>query len=590
VGLAATGLLAALVAGAVLLAPPEDAPPGPRGLRQATPATARPCDPVPVYAAGQPLGPVCAEEAAGRGLTVLSLADDWLPVLFSETADRPQPIRSRLVELANERLRGRAHEQARRDRYFELHGIFPSFGVLGRRLLDERRHACHDQVPPAPTVTTAMVEAHLRCDGLLRAAPGRRSLSGARRRALAVHRRWHMVPGAARLDPELAALFSSGSRERDFRALLRALRERVADASGLLEDGSAAGQPGTVLGRTLDPREIRLGLARAAATPIAGPGVTASPDLLSRATEAAAQALGWTSPGEARRWFASGRPRPGRVALPLPPLPPYHRAHMDLRVEIDRGDVVLAPPDARTARRRQRIPTIVVLARGDDGREVALVRWPTTIGGWNRFEDEDGSTTLRYADSRVGPAVWRDLLATPTWYPPPGIPVRSLLDETPLGLRPRTEIIGPGYRAAYGLVALVHEEPPRAPRTDLVDRGIRTHGTPAYRSVGRGNSHGCHRLYNHLAVRLGSFLLHHREHVRHGAPRQRYKRLIEWEEQQLALESDHRGYRFELRPPVPVEVRAGRVLGSRAAVARAIPIDPPAAGGVPPIAAVASEF
>jgi hypothetical protein len=80
-------------------------------------------------------------------------------------------------------------------------------------------------------------------------------------------------------------------------------------------------------------------------------------------------------------------------------------------------------------------------------------------------------------------------------------------------------------------------------------------------------------------VRLGSFLLRHRLHVRHGAARQRYQRLLLWQEasgemQALELRSDQRGYRYELAPPVTVTVEPGRVHGSRAAVARAVPLQP----------------
>jgi hypothetical protein len=122
----------------------------------------------------------------------------------------------------------------------------------------------------------------------------------------------------------------------------------------------------------------------------------------------------------------------------------------------------------------------------------------------------------------------------------------------------------------------VHEErrTGAAGTSQLRDYGIRTHGTPSHLSVARGNSHGCHRLYNHLALRLGGFLLQHRSHLRHGAPRQHYQRLLVWEDQEIALESEHRGYRYELVPPVPVQVLPGVVRGSRAAVARDHPLPP----------------
>jgi hypothetical protein len=168
-----------------------------------------------------------------------------------------------------------------------------------------------------------------------------------------------------------------------------------------------------------------------------------------------------------------------QVLVALPPPPAYHRRHMPLRARIDRGDVWLTAPDSRRVGGRR--PALVLLAR-DGSREVALARWPTTIGGWQPFEEEDGSLNLRHGESPAGSAVWRDLLAGPAWYPPTGIPVQALLARSAGGPRARAELIGPGYRAAYGLMALVHEEP-RAEA--LMDHGIRTHGSPSFLSVAR---------------------------------------------------------------------------------------------------------
>jgi hypothetical protein len=79
------------------------------------------------------------------------------------------------------------------------------------------------------------------------------------------------------------------------------------------------------------------------------------------------------------------------------------------------------------------------------------------------------------------------------------MPTRKLLIKRGDVWEPKTEIIGPGYRAAYGLVALVHhqiESVNERGEPQLMDHRIRTHGTTAYRSVKRGESNGCHRLHN----------------------------------------------------------------------------------------------
>ena len=113
---------------------------------------------------------------------------------------------------------------------------------------------------------------------------------------------------------------------------------------------------------------------------------------------------------------------------------------------------------------------------------MALGRWPTTIGGWKTIEKSDGSMALKYKESVTGDAIWPEILATPTWHPATGIPTRRLLIKRGDVWEPKTEIIGPGYRAAYGLVALVHhqsESVNERGEPQLMDHRIRTHGTAA---------------------------------------------------------------------------------------------------------------
>ena len=57
----------------------------------------------------------------------------------------------------------------------------------------------------------------------------------------------------------------------------------------------------------------------------------------------------------------------------------------------------------------------------------------------------------------------------------------------------------------------IHEEMRRGPDgPTFFDNGIRTHGSFDYMSLRGRFSHGCHRLYNQLAMRLFSFVLDHR--------------------------------------------------------------------------------
>ena len=99
--------------------------------------------------------------------------------------------------------------------------------------------------------------------------------------------------------------------------------------------------------------------------------------------------------------------------------PEYHAAHMELSVEIDRGDVFYdeqPPPFRRTVQHR---PTMILYV-DDHGTKRALVRWPTTIGGWADQQLPGGYRIQRWKESDVGPRVWRDLYAAPTWLPPCG--------------------------------------------------------------------------------------------------------------------------------------------------------------------------
>jgi hypothetical protein len=619
---------------------------------------------LPVVESGRFVGWSTPESARRDGLTVVDLSDDWLPYIFSETPDMPQPLRPDLLALANGRLpRGSAFARAREDRYFEAFGIFPSLNLIRRRLADRKRHTCHDRVvdkalanlspksvivpeepekpvasnladggPPSaapvtpvapepprkplgPAARRAVVamQAHLRCEGLLPRGAKHARMDPRTVAGLQIYQRLRMLADHGRIDLETRSALLADSRELDFRALLRALRERVVDATGLLEDGSALGVLGEVQGRMLDSSEFRPLPVDAAASrpgsPPAPPGpldkaakVVPAPDLIAAATQAASEALGWTSPEavltSALVAVRPPTPSPGRrpsrkagetappplpaaVAIRLPPVPAYHGPKMELRAEIDRGQVVLARPALDKDGKKKwhppvsDRPTLTLYARTGE-REVALCRWPTTIGGWKTIERADGTMALKYKASVTGEAIWPEILAAPSWHPAPGMPTRKLLIKRGGVFEPKTEAIGPGYRAAYGLVAITHQQIEgydEHGEPQLVDHRIRTHGTPAYRSVKRGESSGCHRLHNHLALRLAGFVVRHRAHIRHGMVPEDYVRHLEYKGQDVALESDKKGYRFELVPPVSVTILDGDVRGNARVVRSLVPLN-----------------
>ena len=76
-------------------------------------------------------------------------------------------------------------------------------------------------------------------------------------------------------------------------------------------------------------------------------------------------------------------------------------------------------------------------------------------------------------------------------------------------------------------------------------------------------SHGCHRLYNYSAVRLFSYVLRHRPFKRLGQAHVGYTKRFEYKGDEFQVNIHTRGYRYELTPPVPVNVLKGRIKGER---------------------------
>jgi hypothetical protein len=95
------------------------------------------------------------------------------------------------------------------------------------------------------------------------------------------------------------------------------------------------------------------------------------------------------------------------------------------------------------------------------------------------------------------------------------------------------------------------------------DNGIGTHGSASVTSIVNGTSHGCHRLYNQLATRLGNFLLHHRSHTVKGEAKVTYRRVVSHDGEYFKVAIDSRGFQYELTPPVPVNVNKGRIRSAR---------------------------
>jgi hypothetical protein len=572
------------------------------------------CISVELFEGGESKGAICVADAQARGYIVVDLTDEWTPTLFAPTDGQTPNFRARYLELAAEK------GETGLDALSELYGVVPALSVVRARLSGEERHACQAAIDPSPILTlegtlsqdakdriaagnkgrlwlgkqlereakkrgletidpleedpkwhtrfirykkldethTALVTAQqkLHCEGWLSDKYVDGSFTWLMGDALEHFQRRNFLMPTEKLDAETREALQIDSRELDYRLALRVLRERVTEAAGILEDGTAGTGPTPVLGRQLDPAAMRAVRGHR-------PMANAAPDLVDAATEAAAKQLGWTGPAEVKAFLDKYTTDGVRVAVKLPPLPAYYSAHMDLSAEIDRGDIYYSETPPKTKRVLPHRPTLVVYVQDGDIKR-PLVRWPTTIGGWANQRLPSGRIVQKWKESEVGPRVWRELTAAPTWLPPKSTPdkdlVKNLYDHGKWALK--DDLMGPGPRAAYGLVLLQHLQViKQKDGTERFDNnGIGTHGSSSVTSIVHGTSHGCHRLYNQLAVRLGDFLLHHRNHTVLGEKKTEYRRRVYHNNDSWRIAIDTRGFQYELTPPVPVNVRKGNIL------------------------------
>jgi hypothetical protein len=551
-------------------------------------------------------GIVCAN-AVTSPMVALDLGDAWTPRMFAGSAELSPDFRAGYLALAQERdVDGQPLPP--NEALLELYGIVPAFSVVRARLADTARHACHAKIdstaiakldkpfgqdhgalvaandqrrvwlasvidkakkaakPVDPKLEEiwrvldeqhrgiVAAQRHLACEGFLREQDADGTMTWRTGIALEMFQRRNFLLPNNRLDDETRAALATDSRELDFRFALRVLRERVVDATGLIEDGTAGAGPAPVLGRMLDPKAMRA--ARGAEAPLPD----GAPDLIAAATEAAAKQLGWADHTTTLA-FLQRHARGVRVVVELPPPPAYHREHMELAAVIDRGDVYYdSQPIPRTPLHR---PNLVVYAI-DGTTKRALMRWPTTIGGWADVLLPGGGVVQKWKESDVGPRIWRDVYAAPTWLPPRSTPDRDLVKNLYNGkFELKRSIIGPGPRAAFGMVLLPHYatykvKTAKGEEERIIDNGIGTHGSASVTSIVNGTSHGCHRLYNQLAVRLGNFLIRHREHVVKGQQPEYWRRLVQYRGSFLA-KVDTRGFLYELTPPVSIDVTRGTI-------------------------------
>ncbi|MDB4980477.1 MAG: hypothetical protein JWM82_1229, partial [Myxococcales bacterium] len=97
------------------------------------------------------------------------------------------------------------------------------------------------------------------------------------------------------------------------------------------------------------------------------------------------------------------------------------------------------------------------------------------------------------------------------------------------------------------------------------DNGVRAHGSSDYLSIYSqdGFSHGCHRLPNHLAIRMYSFILQHRKKRIVGDSPMGFTRQFLSDDMVYEMRIPSRGYVYQLDPPLPVNVLEGNILGEQ---------------------------
>jgi hypothetical protein len=406
------------------------------------------------------------------------------------------------------------------------------------------------------------VEKRITCEGMLVAPAGAKpseihqpgQFDEPMRQAVIKFQHKQMLYDAAALRPDTMAALGRSLVENDYASLVRVLTERIVSAANILEDGSAEGKkgPATYVNAAGETVPVR--------------------NLVDEAVKATLTQLDLESPEKALAFFQrhpAAELRTMRAAVKLPPPPDYYAPEMDLSVVIDRGDVIYDPlvdeKGKPTPQTRHHFPMLTLRAKIHD-KWVPLIRWRTTIGGWRSDLASNGYEYYRYKGSDVGPRVWRNIVSGPVWIAPNSTPIRTLVKWKRVHGTSQEVVnydeVGPGYLSAYGLVAAYNVVPGKNGKPDW-DNGVRVHGSSEILSIRNPDaySHGCHRLMNHLAVRMFSWVLRHRAVIVEGDKPLDFARQFLFKDDVFELRLPSKGYHYRLEPPLPVMVLEGNIIG-----------------------------
>jgi hypothetical protein len=556
-----------------------------------------------------------AQAAVAQGYTIVDLSDEWTPYIFApQTGPDGQPLQNRyrriFIGLANDKLDEDGEPLPPGEKnYLELYGIFPSLSVLRERFLSDDLHPCHDEesadaldavetvtyVAPSdvakdarrlakireelekarreaklPTLEAlaaaqpayaakvkllerraaekpamAAVERRLACEGLLVNKKGDKThhtaglYDDAMRLAVRRFQQKHMIYEANYLRRKTVDALALPLLDNDYDGFRRAMQERVVAAAAILEDGS-----------------------------------TKAGNLVEEFTKAALDGLGLVDAASTLAFFkrhSAAELKTLQAAVKLPARPSYYADQMDLSIVVDRGDIWYDLPFDDKGnfhyQARKKYPQLTLLAKVG-GKQIALARWRTTIGGWRAEQASDGYEYYRYKQSDVGPRVIRQVVSGPVWIAPASTPIRTLVKHKAVNGKWMKVVnydeLGPGFLSAYGVIAGYFVVPGQNGRPDF-DNGVRAHGSSDYLSIysANGFSHGCHRLPNHLAIRMYSFILQHRQKRVVGDSPMGFNRQFLFEDMVYEMRIPSRGYVYQLDPPLPVTVLEGNIMGDQ---------------------------
>ena len=373
--------------------------------------------------------------------------------------------------------------------------------------------------------------------------------------ALRAFQQKHMIYDGHSLRPRTLTVLAQSTVENDYESFRRALRERVVAAADVIEDGSTHGKKGAPTYTSASGEELPMR------------------NLADEYTDVALQQLGLDNAESTLAFFKRHDAvafEKMRAGVKFASRPEYYTPHMELSIVVDRGDVWYDPPfddkDKWRVQWRQRYPTLSLYTEYQ-GKKLPLARWRTTIGGWRSEQAANGYEYYKYKGSDTGPRVLRKIVSGPVWIAPESEPIRGLVKAKKIEGAWQSGVnydaLGPGYLSAYGVVAGYFVIPGEGDAPDI-DRGIRAHGSSNYLSIysADGYSHGCHRLPNHLAIRLYDFLLQHRTMLVKGDSSLNFSRQFLWQEHVYDMRLPYRGFEFELDPPIAVSVLEGTIRGN----------------------------